>query len=542
MSSTDDTDKLCDSYEALWKSGTPPVLQDWIAESEIAVSQETLLELLRVDIEYRNKQSGKFDPAEYLQQFGVTPSELVQASMPATDILPPGISASLQKKRFRVSDRVGRFQIRHEVGRGGFGCVYLAHDERLNRDIALKVPRTLLGSESKDRFMREAEAAAALDHVGIVPVYEAGDLDGECYIASAFCDGVNLSEWLKRNGPSAPETAANIVRCLAEAMQHAHNRGVVHRDLKPANVMLAPIEAGSQGLPLPFVPRITDFGLAKLVECSVEDTNSSILLGTPCYMAPEQFLTDTDHDLRAADIYALGVILYELLTGRRPHEGKTVVEVMDAVREGKLRSVREYRPEIAADLETICLKCLSRNPLDRYETCAEIAEDLSSYLLGKPIVARRPTRKERVKMWAKDPRRILETGALTIFLNAAVPIWMTSIVAMVWAEGLEASVTYELIPQAAILFSVMMFPMVWAGYRSLKGSRPWMWFGLANCLFSLYLVVPPLFGKVFVFAEMYARYPLGRIVAYTCATLIYGMQALQYAMLLYFHRDRNEKL
>jgi serine/threonine protein kinase/tetratricopeptide (TPR) repeat protein len=313
-------------------------------------------------------------------------------------------------------NRLGRFEIRRELGRGAFGVVFLAWDPQLGREVALKVPRTevLITAELRQRFIREARAAAVLDHPNVVPVYEAGEVGPICYIASAYCPGPTLAQWLKeRSDPVPLPLAAKLVATLAEAVHHAHGRGVVHRDLKPSNVLLQrqPCEtAGSAhsaankpettqhlaDVEGEVVPRITDFGLAKLIvdpqglagEESAPHTQTGALLGTPNYMAPEQASGKTKDIGFAADVYALGVILYELLTGRPPFRGETTLETLEQVRSQEPLPPSRLRTKLSRDLETICLKCLQKDPRKRYVSAAALADDLQRHLAGSPIKAR----------------------------------------------------------------------------------------------------------------------------------------------------------
>ncbi len=308
---------------------------------------------------------------------------------------------------------LGRFQIRRELGRGGFGVVYLAHDPRLDRAVALKVPRAdaLATPELRQRFFQEARAAAALDHPNLVPVYEAGEAGPVCFIASAYCPGVTLAEWLRGRAEPVPfRLAAQLLATLAGAVQHAHARGVVHRDLKPANVLLetrAGDGPGSGGEgpdgPPGFIPRIADFGLAKLVSDSdgPGPTRSGVILGTPSYMAPEQALGQSRNVGPAADVYALGAILYELLTGRPPFRGESDLDTLRQVRDDEPVSPRWLRAGVPADLETIVQKAMAREPGRRYATASALAEDLNRFLEGRPIRARRVSSAERCWRWSK---------------------------------------------------------------------------------------------------------------------------------------------
>jgi serine/threonine protein kinase len=292
--------------------------------------------------------------------------------------------------------RLGRFRLLRELGRGGFGIVFLAEDPVLGRSVALKVPRpeALLHPDLRRQVLREAQAAAGLDHPNLVAVYEAGEVGSVGYIASAYHPGVSLAEWLARqHGPVDLKAAAALVAVLAEAMDYAHRRGVVHRDLKPGNILLAsggckPPDGSAPpwGLHPPLaglVPRITDFGLAKFVEAAhaVESsqTRTGLVLGTPQYMAPEQAAGQNRAVGPAADIYALGTILYELLIGRPPFAGATLVEILRQVQEEEPVVPRRVRRSVPRDLEVICLTCLRKEPERRYLHAGTLAEDLRRF-------------------------------------------------------------------------------------------------------------------------------------------------------------------
>lgn len=431
--------------------------------------------------------------------------------------------------------RLGRFTIAKEIGRGGFGIVYLAVDDALKRKVALKIPRDTLDEATRKRFVHEAEATAALDHPGLVPVYEAGEVDGTCYIATAYCEGGTLAEWIRGAPDISLRTAAQIVRDLANAMQHAHNRGVLHRDLKPRNVMLVKNENSRSQEDLSFTARITDFGMAKITEQRFEDTHSSLILGTPCYMAPEQLVSSQNDPLpNAVDVYSLGVILHELLTGRRPFESGSVVEILDAVRQQEITSVRQYRSEVAEDLETICLSCLRKLPEDRYVSCAALSQDLSSWLNGESIAAKRPDMLARFARWAARPQRVTETGLMSILLGISIPVWIIFSIMQVAAQKLEAQVTSELIPDAMVLTSTLLIPLAWAGYRTISHSRRWMKIGLFLSVLNLLAVIGPLLGPTLMFTDIYARHPLAKIITFTFMTMLFSIQTAQYILIVQY--------
>jgi WD40 repeat protein len=285
---------------------------------------------------------------------------------------------------------IGRFQVRARVGAGAFGTVYRAYDPQLDREVALKVPLsgTLDDPQQAERFLREARAAAQLRHPHIVPLFEAGGQPPDCYLVSAFIEGRTLASALQ-GGPFESRAAARIVRDLAEALAYAHRLGIVHRDVKPANVIL---DAREQ-------PHLLDFGLARRLDTAERLTQEGALVGTPAYMAPEQVTGRRAEDAPASDQYSLGVLLYELLTGRTPHDGPPEVILFNVLRV-EPPPPRSVNPRVPRDLETICLKAMARDPRQRYASALALAEDLDRFAAGEPIRARRAGPVRRALRWA----------------------------------------------------------------------------------------------------------------------------------------------
>ncbi len=305
-------------------------------------------------------------------------------------------------------DRVryfGDYEIHQELGRGGMGVVYLAHQVTLNRQVALKMIRAgvLAGDLELRRFQNEAEAVAQLDHPGIVPVYEVGEHEGQKYFSMKLVEGGSLADRLD-DYKNDPRAAAKFVAEAAEAVHHAHLRGILHRDLKPANILV-----DEQGH-----PHITDFGLAKKVEGDSELTQSVAILGTPAYMAPEQASGRRRAVTTVSDVYGLGAILYALLTGRAPFGGDSVVETLDAVRTRPPESPSRLNAKLSQDLEVVCLKCLEKDQQRRYPSAQALAEDLRRYLAGEPILARPVRATERAWMWCRRNKGLAALGALLI--------------------------------------------------------------------------------------------------------------------------------
>ena len=278
------------------------------------------------------------------------------------------------------------------LGRGGMGVVYKARHLRLNRPVALKMllAGPYAGPHELARFQREAEAVAALKHPNIVQIYDVGDLDGRPYFTMELIEGGSLAQALAGT-PQPARQAAGLVATLAGAMQSAHEAGIVHRDLKPSNVLFA-----SDG-----TPKITDFGLARRFEGEAAITLSGVWVGTPSYMAPEQAIGKSSAIGPAADVYALGAILYEMQTGRPPFRAETAAETQRQVIEEEPARPSKLNARVPRDIETICLKCLQKDPRRRYGTAIELAQDLQRYLRGEPIVARRIGTLERASKWVR---------------------------------------------------------------------------------------------------------------------------------------------
>jgi WD40 repeat protein len=331
---------------------------------------------------------------------------------------------------------LGRFEIVRRLGSGGAGVVLLARDPVLGRFVALKIPRfdALFGKELRRRFLREAQAAARLAHPNLVPVYEVGEAGAICYIASTYCEGPNLAEWLRKQpGPIAPNTAAAFVAQLAEAIDYANGEGVLHRDLKPSNVLLArragcreSASAADQDDPASLVPKITDFGLARVDEVAGDETRSGLLIGTPAYMSPEQAEARRADVGPATDVYGLGAILYELLASHAPFCGKSDADVLRQVLTYEPASIRRARSDVPRDLEAICLRCLEKSPARRYPTAGELATDLRRFCAGEPTRARplgqlgTLVRWARRKPWAAALGGVILASAVIVIALSAV--------------------------------------------------------------------------------------------------------------------------
>jgi serine/threonine protein kinase/TolB-like protein/Flp pilus assembly protein TadD len=324
------------------------------------------------------------------------------------------VPASDRKKK---SDRAntfanfGDYELLEVIGRGGQGVVHRARQKSLNRIVALKI--IALGHWATDahlkRFRREAEAAASLDHSGIVPIYEVGERDGSCYFSMKLVEGGQLDEVAKRESMPIRRAVELIIK-IARTVDHAHEHSILHRDIKPGNILLD--EKGE--------PHLTDFGLARLVETESTVTRTLEVLGTPSYMAPEQAVGNNDALSRATDVYGLGAVLYQLLTGHPPFAGGTTYETIKLLLDTEPRQPRLWNPNIDRDLSTICLKCLEKDPKARYSSALALAEDLGHWLKHEPILARRTGPLTRGVKWVRrNPTSGLLAASLVALAAAA---------------------------------------------------------------------------------------------------------------------------
>jgi eukaryotic-like serine/threonine-protein kinase len=352
--------------------------------------------------------------------------------------------------------RIPGYEIIEELGRGGMGVVFKARQLKANRLVALKMVLAgeLAGATAQLRFRAEAEAAANLDHPNIVPIYEIGEFEGRMYFSMKLIEGASLAQVKPRDR----RDEVRIVAQIARAVHHAHQRGIIHRDLKPSNILL---DTNEKDQARPNVPHLTDFGVAKRIDGASAITCSGTVIGTPSYMAPEQAEGRRDGVTTAADIYSLGAILYELLTGRPPFCGETALETLRLVREGAPVPPTQVNRSIDRDLETICLKCLDREPNQRFSSAAALADDLEHWLAGEPIAARPASAQRLIWLWL---RKHLRTAIIAVASGLVCGGLGTALLSLltVWILFVGAGETYKYFPgRAPPLFAPTWTPPAW---------------------------------------------------------------------------------
>jgi len=479
-------ERLIDGFEDAWQTGRPPVIDDYLPTDpsqrqtvlielvhadlerrlqsgeaarveaylgrypDLAKNRDEVLQLIAAEYQLRSETDPRLSPAEFqgrfpdfeaeLQLYLKTPllgpadrtphpTEALDAIATTRLSRPPQGDAALPT--------VPGYEITEEIGRGGMGVVYKARQQGLDRWVALKMvlAGAHAGRTERQRFRAEAEAAARLQHPNIVQVHDIGEHDGRPYLALEYVAGGSLAQHLSGQ-PLSTRSAAMMVETLARAMHYAHQQGVIHRDLKPANILLAGVSVARKE-PEPAsspitnhwspttVPKITDFGLAKRLGAA-ELTCSGAILGTPSYIAPEQVEGRAKRVGPGADVYALGAILYELLTGRPPFQGATPLETLEQVRVQEPVAPRRLQPKVPHDLEVICLKCLEKEPRRRYASAADLGDDLKRFLDGVPIRARPVSTTEYVVKWVR--RR----PAVAMLTAAVVAVSMAGVVGLAW--------------------------------------------------------------------------------------------------------------
>jgi WD40 repeat protein/tRNA A-37 threonylcarbamoyl transferase component Bud32 len=441
-----DVDAACDLFEAAWRAAVRPRLEDFLDGTTTSRRPELLRHLLAVELDYRGSLGESPESSEYQVRFpeherlidsvfagfarhSPSPGGAGSVTLDLSTGQAEPSSGSAATPPPHAFPAIPGCEILSKLGYGGMGVVYKARQISLNRVCALKItlPGKHAGPEFRDRFLAEAATIAKLRHPNIVQIYSLGEHEGRPYFEMEYLEGGTLAQRLDGN-PWAPEPAARMVAVLARAIGEAHRLGIVHRDLKPANVLLTIDET----------PKIVDFGLAKSLEADSSLTQSGVFVGTPSYAAPEQIVGSTKSFGPAADIYALGAIFYQMLTGRPPFQAATVFQTLEQVKTVDPVPPSRLQPGLPRDAETIALKCLEKDPQRRYADAAALAEDLDRYLTGRAILARPTGAVERLRKWVRRKPAVVLLSAAVV----AVTILGFGLVAWQWRRA-EAKAAAE---------------------------------------------------------------------------------------------------
>jgi serine/threonine protein kinase len=425
-------DSVCDDFEIACRAAEKPRIEEYVAQASERVRIDLLRELLRVEIACRQERDETITPQDYTPRFPEQ-SNLIDTLLAGRTALPPGKIRSF-----------GDYELLEEIARGGMGVVFKARQVSLNRVVALKMilAGQLATSRDVQRFYNEAENAAQLDHPNIVPIYDVGEHEGQHYFSMKLIENGSLGSHLQV--PTLPDGGRNIGRpgapppfpdsrriaqfmvAVAHAVHYAHQRGILHRDLKPGNIL---IDGDLH-------PHVTDFGLSRRLEVQHSLSPSGAVVGTPSYMAPEQARGEKGLSV-AADVYSVGAVLYELLSGRPPFRGETPLDTLQQVMEKDPDHPRTFNPNADRDLSAIALKCLQKKPAERYESADALVQELERWLRGEPTKARPPSLAGQALRWfRRNASTAVGIIALGTFVGSLVPLIPISLGVSNWLDEL----------------------------------------------------------------------------------------------------------
>lgn len=467
------------------------------------------------------------------------PAELDPETFHAARLLNNVFVGGVQPEIRQQPEQISRFQVRSLLGLGRFGVVWKAFDPASNREVALKVihQSQLYAEAHRRRFLRECSLAARLDHPAIVPVYEAGTSEGMPYLVMPVCDGQTLDKWFAAQPQPVPaRLAAQIAQRISEAAAHGHQNGILHRDLKPGNVMVSSAMASPGNSELTI--RILDFGLAIPLDVTLRDTRGSLIAGTPVYMSPEQAECRTDEIGVGSDVFSIGAILYELLTGLPPFQAPTLPAVIERLQSETAASIRDYRKDVPADLDAVCLKCLAHEPRQRYASAQALAADLERFLQEQPVTARPLGRLQRWLIWCSLRRGQQQLALTAVAINVVIMLWGVASLPAAFAEIPPGQMSLSAVlpilgPLCGVIVPLHVL-LIWLSLqiRRLRDIRRHSLIALGLSAATLGYALSVLFDVAPAApSPAYAENPFARNVAFTLVATGFAMLTGIYALL-----------
>lgn len=435
-----------------------------------------------------------------------------------------GIEASEAANR-----SIGKFQLVKPIGSGGMGTVFLAEDIELRRRVALKIPRVdmVANTHHRRRFVKEAKLAAGLQHHGLVSVLEVGTVGSVTYIASTLCEQGDLAKWLEQSRHSTSlEDAARFVAELCDAVEYIHANGVLHLDLKPSNILLrkrnaetVKFDSADENLPgdpslslSELAPLVSDFGVSRAIDADATKTNTSLVLGTLLYMAPEQIAPSVGRVSHLSDVYAVGIVLAQILQLPLKREGANYRQIVSTLDEDQLTSPAVGTDNLPADLKTVLLKCTASFPDSRYASARELAADLRAFADGQPIQGKAPGLLKSIKTWTTRRARIKEAWWVCVATNSVTLIWMLVGIYLISGDTFPGASRTLSMASCAGLLAVNTLPMLFFSWLGLKGRIwPLLPAALLTAVFGLCIPILVLIGRLKAVPGMYENSPFFEI-------------------------------
>lgn len=440
---------------------------------------------------------------------------------------------------------IGRFQVVRLIGHGGMGSVYLADDRELDRQVAIKIPRyaSSLSDRERQKFVQEAKIVGGLNHPYLMDVFDIGKWNHGFYLVSRFADAGDLSKWLvDHEGPHPAAKVVELMCSITSAVAHCHQRGIIHFDLKPANILFQSPSNPDDEVYFPGIPKVADFGLARICEKNDLATQTSAVFGTLLYMAPEQIESQHRRLGASTDVFALGVILFELLTGRHPFAADTAIEMMDRIR-GGCPAADIKKLDVPKPLQEICRNCLATAPEDRYPSAYELHRDLQKFSNGESLHGHRFSRWKQLRRWMEMPQRIPQAAAACLTGNVVILMgFLGALAVKSMPDSPIPGPLSEFLLDFAKLAVFPHLPMIYVSWRVMRGSKRWHWINLAFSMILVGLVATSLIAgqsPVRAYNADPFTFWMVHVIIFSIAVYLLAIQLIAVPAMIRQHRDRK---